>query len=169
MPTLLPLLLAAATWAAPVHTSAYTDLDKDCSDGIDESTVPEGSDIPQTCKGPGGWSLEETYSVFDTYRHLAKGEERLALLQPGPGVACDRVGYPTRKVEWRLRDGRPIALILRIACHDGNTDGTGTFSPVRAEYLVVQPLRKGAPAASIDTRRTKNPNEEARRRADALP
>jgi hypothetical protein len=168
MRSFLPLILAASTWAAPLHTSVYTDMDKDCGDAIDESTVPQGSDIPQTCKGPAGWSLEETYSVFDTYRSVTKGEERFASLQPGSDVECNRAGYPTRKVEWRLRGGRPIALIFRISCYDGS-DGTGTFSPVRGEYLVVQPLRKGAPAVSIDTRRTKNPNEEARRRADALP
>lgn len=164
----LPLILAASTWAAPVHTSVYTDMDKDCENAVDESSVPQGSDIPQTCKGPAGWSVHESYSVFDTYRSLFKGQEEFARLHPGSDVVCDRVGYAARKVEWRLRDGRPLALIYRVSCHDGS-DGTGTFSPSRGEYLVVQPLRKGSPPVSFDTRRTKNPNEAARRRADALP
>jgi hypothetical protein len=164
----LPLILAVSTWAAPVHTSVYTDMDKDCEDAVDESSVPQGSDIPQTCKGPVGWSLHESYSVFDTYRSLFQGETEIAVLRPGPDVACARVGYGARKVEWRLRDGRPIALIYRVSCHDAS-DGSGTFSPVRGEYLVMQPLRKGAPPVSLATRRTKNPNEEARRRADGLP
>ncbi len=164
----LPLILAASTWAAPVHTSVYTDMDKDCGDAVDESTVPRGSDIPQTCKGPEGWSLYESYSVFDTYRSVMKGQEEFSTLHPGSDVECVRVGYAARKVEWRLRDGRPIALIYRVSCYD-ESDGTAHFSPVRGEYLVVQPLRKRSPPAAFDTRRTKNPNEEARRRADALP
>lgn len=165
---ILALCLAAFTGAAPVHTSTYTDLDNDCSDVADEKDFPQGSDIPMTCKGPDGWAMYETYSAYDNYRHITKDGEWAAPISTGDDVDCLRASYPSRKIEWRLRNGRPIALIVRVSCHDEH-GGTAEFSPARGEYLVVQPLRKGALPIAIDAKRNRKANEEARKKADALP
>lgn len=165
---ILALCLAAFIGAAPVHTSTYTDLDKDCADAIDENSAPPGSDIPMTCKGPDGWAMIESYSLYDSYRHVTKAGVLDVQISTGEGADCPRASFPSKKVEWRLRNGRPIALIMRVSCHDAHGEN-GEFSPAHGEYLVVQPLRKGAAAVVVNARRNGKANEEAQKKADALP
>ncbi len=164
---ILALCLAAFTGAAPVHTSVYTDMENDCSDASDpELAAEEGRDVPLICKGPGGWTLEETYSACDRHRHVDYNGERVTHVRTGRGEECIRLSFPSSKAEWRLRNGRPIALIMRVICHENEGE---CITPARGEYLVVQPLRKGALPIAIDARRTRKANEEARKQADALP
>lgn len=161
---ILALCLAAFTGAAPVHTSVYTDMDKDCACAFDPELAMEGQDVPLTCKGPAGWTLGETYSGCEYFRDVSyNGEEVTHVRSDVDG--CFSLSFPSRKAEWRLRSGRPIALIMRVSCHNV----TEACSPARGEYLVVLPLRKGADPITIDARRTRKANEEARKAADALP
>lgn len=161
------LLLGSSAFAADTYTSVYTDMEKDCENAFPEEDAAPGSDIPARCKGPGGNSIYEYFSGMDSYRmiELASGSDPVALR---PDISCNRVVYG-KKMEWRLRNTSPIALIYRATCYVG----TVTSNPHEAkdrtgEYLVVQPLSQAAPFATIDVRKTKNANEAARKKAEEI-
>jgi hypothetical protein len=162
------LILGTSTFAADKTTSTYTDMEKDCENAFPEEEAHPGSDIPARCKGPNGYAIYESYSARDTYRSIEiPGQSEPVRLFPG--VACTRLVY-ARKMEWRLRNGKPFALIYRATCYADDDYAENPMIPgtLTGEYLVVQPLSKVAPLAVIDVRTTKNSNEAARKRAEEI-
>jgi hypothetical protein len=163
---LVPLLLIASfpVLAEEKTTSVFTSMDSDCHDAFDASEAGEGSDIPQICKGPKKYSIYEYYSGDESFRSIQRGKEdltgTLGALSP-----CERGTYG-QKMEWRLRDGEPFALIYRITCY--RAEGDKTPNNRTGEYLMIQPLAKGQPAIEIDLLRTKKANRVARTQADSL-
>ena len=161
---LLLLLGSSAAVAEGKITSMFTSMDSDCKDAFDSSEAGEGSDIPQICKGPKKYSIYEYYGGDDSFRSIQRGKEDLTGTL-WPKSACERGTYG-QKMEWRLRDGEPFALIYRITCY--GPDGDKTPKNRTGEYLVIQPLAKGQPAIDIDVLHTKKANEVAHAQADAL-
>jgi hypothetical protein len=139
-------------------------MDSDCHDAFDESEAGEGSDIPAVCKGPRNYSIYEYYSGNDSFRSVQRGKEDITgtLSSNSP---CEHATYG-QKMEWRLRDGEPFALIYRITCY--SSDDERTVKNRTGEFLMVQPLQKGKPAIEIDVLRTKKANVVAHAEADAL-
>ncbi|MEN9353932.1 MAG: hypothetical protein RL318_1257 [Fibrobacterota bacterium] len=161
------LLLGTSTFAADKYTSTYTDMEKDCENAFPEEEAAPGSDIPARCKGPAGNSIYEYYSGMDSYRsiELAGGGDPVSL---HPGFSCDRVVYG-KMMEWRLRNGKPFALIYRATCYAGAVNSNPHEAKDRiGEYLVVQPLSKTAPVAVLDVRTTPKANDAARKRAEEI-
>lgn len=162
------LLLGPSAFAADTYTSVYTDMEKDCEDAFPEDEAAPGSDIPARCKGPDGFSIYESYSALDNFRHVERnGEAVTANLEPE--ASCSHGSYG-RKMEWRLRNGKPFALIYRITCFKEDSEPGQERLPANrtGEYLVVQPLSKSAPFATLDALHKKDANERAHKRAEAI-
>lgn len=106
------LLLIPAGYAFSLHssppkfTSVYTDLEKQCKNAFKE--VGEGQDMPLVCKGYGGYKISIGYSAM--YSHLAA--ETLNGKNVIPLATAEGSNYG-KKVEWRLANGKPFAVIVR--------------------------------------------------------
>jgi hypothetical protein len=94
----------------PNFSSVYTDLNKQCKAAFKK--VGEGQDMPLNCKGYGGYKIYISYSAM--YANLSAdtldGKNSIPL-----GMA--QINYDQekgRKIEWRMADGKPFAVILRI-------------------------------------------------------
>jgi len=164
---LAALLLGPSTFAADKYASTYTDMDKDCTSAEPEDDE-HGGDTPMTCKGPGGYSIVESYSAMDNFRHVERNGE-VVTTNLEPEASCSHGSYG-RMMEWRLRNGKPFALIYRITCFkDDIVSGTDKTPANRTgEYLVVQPLSKSAPFSTIDALHKKDANERAHQRAEEI-
>ena len=144
----LALLLAAP---APA-TSAYTDLDLNRCTVL--SQIEEGASTSWRCPGYGGVPLV-----------VLSGDDRWDL---DAGIDNERwespmeFSTPPRRVEWRLRNGRPFAIIFRLSLTNEDR-GARTV-------LIVETLgRPGAPGCQILTVEgsVRHANAVARREADA--
>lgn len=150
--SLMASLLAGVAHAGPVFDSAYTDLAHDCRPAYAEAELEEGQDNALRCTGPGGDRLFVFYSAEDIWLSVenAAGD---ALLKAPLRIFDDAHG----KVEWRMADGVPFAIIVRL-----RRDGA------RPETLEVRGLgADGALSESVPVTRGGDANAAARRLADA--
>jgi hypothetical protein len=100
----------AAQNAAPKFTSAYTDLNTQCRDAVKE--VGEGQDTPLRCKGYGGYSIYIYYSAANSWLAAETRDRQTSIPLTGAHLNFDR--EKGRKVEWRMANGKPFAVILRV-------------------------------------------------------
>jgi hypothetical protein len=170
-----PASSAAATPASPTagsaFTSAYTDLNKDCEPAFKDEEIGEGQDMPLKCKGYGDYYISIGYSAWASHLAVQKeGDEELLI-----GLVNEGIGYsdePGQKVEWRMADGQPFAVIARVSTYDeAKSEATGD-NPYQAKYktgesLVVKGL-KGYERIDfkVDANDPKA-NEKAREMADS--
>jgi hypothetical protein len=157
-----PLSTKGSAQSSTRFSSAYTTLTK-CGSGMTRKEEREadarGQDIPTLCKGYGGYSVYISYSACASIFDLQKGEERITLgEQP--------VDWKQRTVEWRLANGKPFAVVMRLFEYSGD-DPCATDSRVVGESLIVKGL-KGFDfiSDSIPVKGTPNPTEKARHLAD---
>jgi hypothetical protein len=162
---------ATALAPAPTFTSAYTDLNKDCKGAVKESEVGEGQDMPLKCKGYGGYYISIGYSAMASHVGVQmEGDEDslIGLINAGIGYSDE----PGRKVEWRMADGKPFAVIIRVTDYDVPKAEAAADSPYQDKYktgetLVVKGL-KGYERIdfTVDAKDPKA-NEKARELADS--
>jgi hypothetical protein len=159
--------LAATTTAAPAQgadrfTSAYTALTK-CGSGMTKKEEKEaeehGSDIPTRCKGYGGYDVYIYYSACSSNFSLEKGDENIPL-------GMQAIDWKQKNVEWRMANGKPFAIILRVYEYAGN-DACSTGGKITGESLIVKGL-KGFEHIdeTVNVKGTPNPNLKARELAD---
>lgn len=88
-------------------SSVYTDLKDDCP-----ASKPEGDDgdPTHTCKSVGPYHAYIYYSALGTHVQIDEGEKTVLRL---PEQGHDET--LKRKLEWRLADGKPFAVIYRVA------------------------------------------------------
>ncbi len=138
-------------------SSVYTDFEKDCIYEIGES-----SHVATDCKSVGEYQLK----YFDSANALHFRVEKVGD-EESIELATQSFGYVTKpgKIEWRLADGKPFAIIMRIYLHKISDEGY--FGDVIGEELMVKGL-KGFEYINhnIDARKTRNANEEVRKFAD---
>jgi len=105
--------------------------------------------------------LRETVSVGRN--HAAAAKEPAAQAWFGPFSST------TTTVEWRMRDGKPFAIIQRWNISD-NANPTKQGRPGRAPLLIVTRLSPGpvCHVAYVDVAANKEPNVLARQAADEL-
>lgn len=159
-----PARAARTVAAAPVaFTSAYTDLNTQCKG---DPKVTEG-DIPQQCKGYGGYRIAISYSATASMISVESLDGKETKYLATQAFAYD--GQKGRKVEWRMADGKPFAVIMRITKYreDSNFDNPYDVRLKSGEALLI----KGLPGydqidAEVDAK-TPNANVEARKLADA--
>lgn len=151
----------------PQFTSVYTDLKRDCRSALTKKEEKEaeaiGDDIPMVCKGYGGYEimLASHGTMTQLLVRTRKGGEVKDVVQE-----TLYIGDPiyTRKVEWRLANGVPFAVIFRRDLMDEPDDPS--MKKKIGEVLRVVGLKDERIDFEVDVKRSANPNEEARRLAD---
>ena len=157
------LVATSARAAAPTATrfsSAYTPLTK-CGGGMTKKEEREaeknGSDIPTRCKGYGGYDVYIYYSACASIFTLEKGEERISL-------GMQAVNWKQKTVEWRLANGKPFAVIMRVYDYAGD-DLCTSNGKITGSSLVVTGLKGYEIDETVDAK-TPNANVKARELAD---
>ncbi len=98
-----------AVAAEPRFDSVYTDLAQACKSAFEDSEIEEGQDMPLRCRGPGDASI---YIYFSAEAAYAQIETAAGASQLEQAVLIG--DYDRGKVEWRMADGVPFAIIVRI-------------------------------------------------------
>ncbi|HKQ54125.1 MAG TPA: hypothetical protein VJT74_17240 [Pyrinomonadaceae bacterium] len=161
----------APTAAGPAFTSDYTDLNKDCKAAFKESEIGEGQDMPLKCKGYGGYYVSIGYSAMASHVGVQKEGDDDSLI----GLVNQGIGYsdePGRKVEWRMADGKPFAVIIRATSYDVPKAEEKADSPYKDKYktgetLIVKGLKGYEQIDFTVDAKTPNANEKAREMADS--
>lgn len=139
--------------------SAYSNLDKDCK------TIEggEGTDDASDCRGVGGYRI-----------HVGAAAAALFITAQTPDkkeyipLATQNFDFDERKtkIEWRMADGKPFAVIMRVAVY-AEPKGVGEyFGKKTGEKLIVKGL-KGFENIDFEVdAKTPNANVKARELAD---
>lgn len=159
---------APAGKRAVKFSSVYTNLKTECRIAVTKQEEKEmearGSDIPLVCKGYGGYDifLASHGAMTQISVRKKKGREEEEYVVSETMHISDDIYM--RKVEWRLADGVPFAVIFRRDVFDQNYD-PGASKKI-GEVLRVMGLTNKKIDFEVDVRKTPNSNEEARRLAD---
>jgi hypothetical protein len=149
-------------------TSAYTDLKTECKNAFKD--VGEGQDMPLMCKGYGGYKIYIYYSAWAANIALAQptksdriGDTMFLAMQ---GLSYDQEG---RKVEWRMADGKPFAVIMRVTDYKETNDGDNPFDEKNrtGESLIIKGLKGFERIDSRIDAKTPDANAKAREIADS--
>lgn len=151
----------AAPQAKPIFSSSYTALTK-CGSGMTRKEEREaeknGQDIPTRCKGYGGYDVYIYYSACASHFSLTKGDENISL-------GTQAVNWKQKTVEWRMADGKPFAIILRVYENEGD-DLCSSSGKIKSESLMIQGLKGFEHISESVDARTRNSNLKAREIAD---
>ncbi len=144
-------------------TSKYTNLGTQCE--TPKGQGENGGHVSTYCEGYGDYRIH----IYDTAKSMeitvASEIERKVI-----SVARQSLGFDigNKQIEWRFKDGKPFAVIMRADEYRLGSDGLIRY-PVRktGEILVV----KGLPGYEridhkVNARTTRNENVEARKLAD---
>ncbi len=144
------------------YTSQYTDLRTQCQTPRNQGG---SGHISTYCRGVGGYQIH----IFDTATtmeiNVQSTDRQRSIHLASQSLSFNR---NNSRVEWRIRDGKPFAVIMRASKYQLGEDGLIRYPEVKTgEYLVV----KGLPGYEhinyeVDTRRERNANEKARQMAD---
>lgn len=152
---------AAAPQANHVFSSNYTALTK-CGSGMTKKEEREaeknGSDIPTLCKGYDGYNVYIYYSACASFFSITKGEESISL-------GTQTVDWKQKSVEWRMANGKPFAVIMRVYEYEGD-DLCSSNGKIKGESLLVQGLKGFEHIEQSVDARTPNANLKARELAD---
>jgi hypothetical protein len=153
------LVLAATAMAfaqKPVtFTSAYSSLDRGCK----TLHGTNGSDDAFLCSGIGGYKVRVYFSAATMQVNAERGDENTSL-------ATLSVGFDQRrtKLEWRLANGKPFAVIMRVPVYADPAEGE-YFGKVTGKQLKITGLG-GRDIDQTIGAATPNANTKAREAAD---
>jgi hypothetical protein len=157
-----------------VYTQVYSRNPEDCKD-VDINTVSEGEDVPQLCKGYGGYWLYRTSAVYRVKLAIQDGRRKFSV----PVVAAENhkalaledfcVKKIGDKIEWLVMKGKPFAFILRVSYFKDTQNEQTVFQPQNraGEFLFVRGLKgyEGLRYEVSVLNSAFNPNEQARQLA----
>lgn len=157
----LPVMLLAAPTALAANESADTKIGTPPAQGCTEleSNPDEGGSYVMRCRGHAGVQVivaEGDLRTFVSYGWNARGEQAASQTFPNFNSVNDTI-------EWRLKDGKPFATILRWKIDGGEGLPKG-------EALVVTQLNEGNQCwvAVVSATKNEKANELARQAADEL-
>lgn len=163
--TFFGLLMAGASYAqkpaATKFTSIYTSLTKGCK----ELKGTNGSDPAYICRGAGNYQVREYYSAASTQINAeVKGTDDYV------GLATLSIGFDDKKttLEWRLANGKPFAVIMRVPVYSEKVADGEYFGKVIGQKLKIVGLVgfEDKVTGEVDGK-TPNANVKAREIADA--
>ncbi len=157
--SIFALSTAVSAQKKPKFTSVYTSLGAGCK----VLKGGEGQDDASLCKGPGGYQIRIYSSASMTHINAEKKgtDESTPIVNVGLEFNPSKV-----KLEWRLANGKPFAVIIRIPKYDGRTDEEPGVGKVIGEELFVSGIGDYEfISVSIDAK-TPNANAKARAAAD---
>lgn len=116
-------------------SSVFTNMQTDCKA---ESKV-EADEVPFICKAVGGYRVRiipagawaESVEIVDK-----KGETVSSLGMVGYGYTAVK----NRKIEWRMANGKPFAVIFRVNTYDSEKANDDGESPFLAKYKTGEKL-----------------------------
>lgn len=121
-------LSCAAT--AQEFTSTYTSMMSNCK----VLKGKNGADDAKVCKGAGDYNLRIYSSAAST--HIAAERSK-----PDASIAVVTVGLDFSEgrspVEWRMADGKPFAVIMRVPKYDAPADGEMRGKAIGESLIVV--------------------------------
>jgi hypothetical protein len=139
-------------------SSEYTDLKTSCK------TVGgnEGGHTSTFCKGPAGYQIH-FFDSATTLEFNAENEEENFQTR----LASEALDYTSRnsKVEWRLADGKPFAVMMRVFTYPAGGEFPKQGKPT-GSFLVVKGLKGFETIDGKMDATTANANEKARELAD---
>lgn len=153
---------------APKFTSAYSVTNKNCERTIENADAGGRQPASQTCDGYGDYRLRKSFGAVSTQISVVNKDEGFTLPLDKAGECLPAYGG---KMEWRLADRKPFAVIVKIVCYKNETpaDGYSYYADEnrRGEFLIVRGL-KGHERISyeVDAKSTTDAEDEARRLAD---
>ncbi|MFM9904100.1 MAG: hypothetical protein ACKVQJ_05950 [Pyrinomonadaceae bacterium] len=153
--------ICAQKAASVKFTSVYTSLATTCR-SYDGSN---GSDGYSICKGPSRYQVRIYYSATTTqFAAERKGkDDNFPIATAGIGFNWNKT-----KLEWRLANGKPFAVIIRIPKYaEPAGDGDYGFSKVIGSELVVAGLFGFEDLKTSIDAKTPKANDLAREAADA--
>jgi hypothetical protein len=163
----LYLIPSAHAGKSVKFSSVYTDLKTECRSALTKAEEKEserlGQDIPLVCKGYGGYEISLASHGAMTFlvvrKKTAKDDEK----SPVQEMLFISDPIYTRKVEWRLADGVPFAVIFRRDLYD---DSDPSEKKKIGEVLRVVGLKDERINYELNVKTSPYTNEEARRLAD---
>jgi hypothetical protein len=160
VPVIILLTLAASASAQkPVRfSSVYTRLD---GKGCHTIRGEHGADDAQQCKGVGGYDVEIYYSAATMQIAAIRNRD-----EQGAGIATLNLDfdYTKTRLEWRLANGKPFAVIMRAPVYDKPKKGE-YFGKVIGQQLIVAGLVGFDVDENIDAKLS-DANARAREAAD---
>lgn len=149
----------------PRFTSVYTNLRTQCRS---VATNGQGDDPPMRCTGFGGYILVVDFSAASS--HLRIEPRRNPTESNTVSLGTQPVDFDSggRKLEWRLADGKPFAVIMRMERAKEGSDPTEMWQPQNrlTPVLLVQGLG-GHSGVNSEVDATKpTANADARKLAD---
>jgi hypothetical protein len=153
---------------AAKFSSLYSNLKTDCKAAVrvKRGEDMQGQDMPLKCKGYGGYELRIDYSAAaSNLRVQPLGDKNDQAIQMG----MQPIDYDqTRKVEWRLADGKPFAVIYRmVKSKTEQPEEMWWPKNLAGEFLVIKGL-KGFEQIDLELdAKTPNANIKAREMADS--
>lgn len=150
---ILALAAVVSAQKKPTFTSTYTNLS-----ACKELKGSEGTDPAYICKGPGGYQLRIYSSAMMTHINAELKDESYPIANVGFDWNQDKA-----KVEWRLANGKPFAIIMRIPKYKDRT-GESVGKKIGEELFVSGIGEWEFISESVDA---KKPNANAKARAIA--
>lgn len=157
-------LCAAAAFSqkkTTVFSSSYSSLNyKSCK----VLRGGDGQDDAKLCPGPGGYQVRVYSSATTSHVNAElKGTD-----ESFPIATLDLAFNDNNsKLEWRLANGKPFAVIMRVPTYAERTDGEAGLGKVTGQELVVIGLRSQESLSTSIDAKTPNANVKARALADA--
>jgi len=148
----------------PTFRSVYTDMKRDCKWLDDPEIEARGGDPPGVCKGYGGYRITIGYSAWAagiSVEEVKKPEESILL-----GMDYGAYGEQGEKIQWRMANGKPFAVIIRFGKYGELGDNDNPFANRTGSRIVVKGL-KGFEQIDFEIDgAVKNANRKARKMAD---
>ncbi|MCD9188760.1 MAG: hypothetical protein LUM44_20240 [Pyrinomonadaceae bacterium] len=141
-------------------SSVYTDLKKNCK------TVRggEGQDDAFDCRGVGGYRVAVWYSAAAEIVAVNPPDKSESISLDTHDIAAD---YSKRKIEWRLANGKPFAVIFRVDKYgDEKKNDYDIFGKKIGEELKVIGLKGFENISFTVDAKTPDANAKAREAAD---
>lgn len=150
----------SAQKTAPKFSSIYTDLDKSCK------TIRggDGQDDAFDCRGVGGYRIynwSAAAAQFFAVKTSKKNEEMTQL-----GSQSFDFDMGKAKVEWRLANGKPFAVIIRFNKYADPDEANPYFGKKIGTELIVKGLKGFDKIDFTVDAKTPNANAKAREMAD---
>lgn len=151
--------LAAQSKRAPIFTSAYSSLAQGCKVLKGDA----GTDDAFLCRGIAGYRVRIFSSAAAT--HITAEVKGMDVAYP---IATLGIGFDESKtrLEWRMADGVPFAVIMRVPKYGEPTDDNPYFGKVIGQELIIRGLKDVEDLSLSVDAKTKDANAEARRLAD---
>ena len=146
--------------AEPKFSSVYTDLNKSCK------TIRggDGQDDAFDCRGIGGYRIynwSAAAAQFFAVKTSKKDEDMIQLATQDFNYNMNKV-----KIEWRLANGKPFAVIMRFDKYSDTKDEFAYFGKKNGEELIIKGLKGFDKIDFTVDGKTPNANAEARKLAD---